>query len=169
MAVQAIAGVSPTKETVVMTEYPSIAAGGIGRFLGRLYECVPVKLFGTGPSISHVFALATAPFGVLLYAGHKLFGNRYVLTNRGVQIWSSRGNRLVKSVSFGDYDHVELEQVPGQEFFKSSDIRFVAGDGSTVMRLEGVKDAGAFKSTIERTGESRKHVDASMAVIAARS
>jgi len=64
--------------------------------------------------------------------------------------------------------HVELDLVPGQEFFDAADIRFVAADGSTKMRLKGVKDAGAFLSTIERTAESRKLVDASLAVIAAR-
>lgn len=151
-----------------MTEYPSIAAVGIGRSLGRLYECLPIKLFGTGPSLSHIFALLTAPLGAMLYGGQKLFGDRYVLTNRGVQIWKSRGNQLVGLVKFGDFDHVQLEQLSGQEFFDAADIRFVAADGSTVLRLSGVKDAGAFLSTIERTAESRKLVDASLAVIAAR-
>lgn len=151
-----------------MTEYPSIAATGPGQFLGRLYECIPVKLFGTGPSLSHVFALLTAPLGVMLYGAQKVLGDRYVLTNRGVQIWKSRGKRLVSSIKFGEYDHVELEQLPGHVFFDAADIRFVAEDGSTKMRLKGVKDAGAFLSTIERTAESRKLVDASLAVIAAR-
>ena len=61
-----------------------------------------------------------------------------------------------------------LQQLPGQEFFAAADVRFVAADGSTVLRLAGVKDAGAFLSTIERTAESRKLVDASLATIAAR-
>lgn len=168
MAVQAIAGVSSSKEAIVMIEYPSIAAGGIGQTLGSLYECLPIKIFGMGPNLSHIFALMTAPVGVMLYAFQKLFGNRYILTNRGVQVWSSRGNRKVSSIGFRDFESIQLTQNPGQVFFKASDIRFIGKSGETLMKLSGVKDAAAFKSTIERTVESRIQVEDSMAVIDAR-
>lgn len=168
MAVQAIAGVSATKESIVWVEYPSIAAGGIGQVLGSLYECLPIKIFGIGPSLSHVFALATAPVGAMLYGFQKVFGNRYILTNRGVQIWSSRGNRMVSSIGFRDFERIELTQNPGQVFFKAHDIRFIGSAGETLMKLSGVKDAGAFKNAIERTVESRIQVEAAEATIAAR-
>ena len=168
MAVQAIAGVSASKEAVVWTEYPSIAAGGIGQTLGRLYESLPIKILGFGPSLSHVFALATAPIGVLLYAAQKLFGERYILTNRNVHIRTSRGDRKISSIGLGDFDHIELVQNPGQVFFKAADIRFVGSAGETLMKLSGVKDAGAFKNAIERTSESRRMVEASMKQIEAR-
>ena len=168
MTVQAIAGVSPSTEAVVMIEYPSIAAGGIGQLLGTLYECLPIRIFGMGPSLSHLFALATAPLGVLLYAFQKVFGHRYVLTNRTVQIWSSRTPQLISSIPLGDFDHVELHQNAGQVFFKASDIRFIGTSGETLMKLAGVKDAGALKNAIERAAEASRYVKASMARIEAR-
>lgn len=169
MAVQAIAGVSASKEAVVWTEYPSIAAGGMGQALGSLYESLPVKIFGFGPSVSHIFALITAPVGVLLYALQKLFGHRYILTNRNVQVRASRGDRMISTIGLGDFDHIELIQNPGQVFYKAADIRFVGTSGETLMKLPGVKDAGAFKNAIEKTSESRRLVQASLQQIAARS
>lgn len=168
MTVQAIAGVSPSTEAVVMTEYPSIAAGGVGQVLGSLYECLPIKIFGMGPSLSHLFALATAPVGVLLYTLQKLFGHRYVLTNRSVQIWASRSPQLISSIGLSDFDHLELQQGPGQVFFKASDIRFVGVDGETLLKLSGVKDAAAFKNAIERASEARRFVKSSLDRIEAR-
>lgn len=151
-----------------MTEYPSIAAGGVGQFLGSLYESVPIKILGVGPSLSHILALATAPIGVMLYGLQKVLGHRYVLTNRSIQIWTSRGQRLISSIGLMEYDSVELVQGKGQVFFKAADIRFVGKSGETLLKLNGVKDAGAFKSTIERASEARKQVTESMARIEAR-
>ena len=168
MTVQAIAGVSPSTEAVVMTEYPSIAAGGVGQVLGSLYECLPIKIFGMGPSLSHLFALATAPVGVLLYTFQKLFGHRYVLTNRAVQIWASRSPNLITSIGLGDFDHIELHQSSGQVFFKACDIRFVGANGETLMKLSGVKDGAAFKNAIERAAEAFRFTKASMDRIEAR-
>ena len=168
MAVQAIAGVSSSSEAVVMTEYPSIAAGGVGQLLGRLYECLPLKIFGFGPSLSHLFALLTSPLGVLLYALQKLFGHRYELTNRAVKIWASRSDRLISSIGLSDFDHIELHQLSGQVFYKASDIRFVGAAGETLLKLSGVKDAGAFKNAIERAAEAGRFVKSSMARIEAR-
>ena len=167
MAVQAIAGVSTSSEAVVMTEYPSISSGGIGRLLGSLYESLP-SLFGL-PRLSYVFTLVTAPFGVLLYAWHKAFGYRYVLTNRSIQIWTARTGRKVDGIDLGSFDHVELEQHPGQVFYNAADLRLVAASGETQLTLQGVKDAGAFKNAIERTVEARRTVQESMDRIASRS
>ena len=168
MTVQAIAGVSPSSEAVVMTEYPSLAAGGIGQLLGSLYECLPIRIFGYGPSLSHIFALLTSPVAVLLYFFQKAFGHRYELTNRAVKVWAARSDQLISSIGLGDFDHLELHQSPGQVFYKASDIRFVGPAGETLMKLSGVKDAGAFKNAIEQAAAANRYVKASMARINAR-
>ena len=72
------------------------------------------------------------------------------------------------SVNLADIDSVELEQQPGQVFFNAADIRMKGANGETLFRLSGVKDAGAFKSTIERTAEARRMVKDSMQRIEAR-
>lgn len=166
MTVQAIAGVSPSSEAVVMTEYPSIAAGGIAQLLGSIYESIPSP--AGLPKLSYLFALATAPFGILLYALQKLFGQRYVLTNRAIQVWTARTSRMVSSLNLSDFDRVEVVQSAGQVFYNAADLRFVGANGETLLRLKGVKDAGAFRNAIERTAESRRMVQESLATISAR-
>ena len=166
MSAQAIAGVSPSSEAVVMIEYPSISAGGIGQLLGSIYESIPSP-FGL-PKVSYLFALATAPFGILLYALQKAFGQRYVLTNREVQVWTARTQVKVSSLALEKVAEVELEQRPGQVFFNASDLRFKGDGGETLLKLTGVKDAGAFRNAIERTVEARKTVAESLARIEAR-
>ncbi|MCP4513406.1 MAG: PH domain-containing protein [Fuerstiella sp.] len=168
MAVQAISGVSPSSEAVVMMEYPSLASTGIGRLLGWLYELVPIRPFGL-MKVSYVFALLTMPLGLPLYFLQKVFGQRYVLTNRNVQVWTARKTRMVSSVALADVVDVELKQWPGQVFYNASDIRLKSASGETKLTLKGVKDAGAFKNAIACAVDSRRMVQESMAQIAARS
>lgn len=166
MSAQAIAGVSPNSEAVVMIEYPSICAGGIGQLLGSIYEAIPLP-FGL-PKLSYIFALATAPLGVLLYALQKVFGNRYVLTNREVQVWTARTKVKVSSVPLEKVSEVELDQRPGQVFFKAADLSFKGANGETLLKLTGVKDAAAFRNAILRTVEARRSVAESLSRIEAR-
>lgn len=166
MSVQAIAGVSPSSEAIVMTEYPSVAAGSIAQLLGGLYELGP-SILGL-PKLSYLLALATAPVGLLLYIWHKIFGKRYVLTNRAIQIWSSRGTQMLASLPLNDIDHIETEQRKGQEFYNAADLRIVGASGETLLRLPGVKDAGSFRNAILRMADSRRLVQQSMSQIAAR-
>lgn len=167
MTVQAIAGVSPTAEAKIMTVYPSISATAIGRLLGQLYDCIPIRVFG--PKLSAViFALPTAPIAALLYLLTKATGQRYVLTNRSVQVWASLGNHRISTVDFSQIETVELEQLPGQAFYRASDIKLKAANGQTVLRLPAVGDAGAFRNAIQRAIEARKLVQSAMTRIAAR-
>ena len=167
MSTQAIAGVSPGSEAIVMTEYPSISAGAIGQLLGSLYESLPIRIFG--PKLSYLlFTLPTAPLGALLYLGSKAIGQRFVLTNRAVQIWSARGSQLISSADLENIDDVEIDQRPGQVFFKAADIRLKAVNGQTLLRLKGVPDAGSFANAIKNTIEARKNVKAALDTINAR-
>lgn len=167
MSTQAIAGVCPDAEAVVTIEYPSIAAGGFGQMLGSLYESIPVRVF-FGPKISYLFAVLTAPIGLLLYFLQKVVGRRYVLTNRHVEIQAARGERKFASVSLDDVGDAILEQHPGQVFYNAADIRLVKPTGETLLRLSGIKDAGGFRNAILRTAEARRLVAASLNRIAAR-
>ena len=168
MTTQAIAGVSPNAETIITVEYPSISAGVLGRLLGDLYECIPLRL-PFGPKLSPIlFALPTSPIGVGLYFLQKVLGQRYVLTNRNIQIWTARGERMIASAPLSDVATVELEQEFGQIFFQASDIRLKKATGETLLRLRGVKDAGALKNSIEQAAEAQRQVANSMKVIAAR-
>lgn len=167
MSVQAIAGVSPATESRVMAVFPSIAATAPGMLLGQLYDCLPVRIFGVKLS-SLLFALPTAPLGALIFLLTKATGNRYVLTNRSIQVWTSLGSRRISSIPLSDIGSVSVEQRPGQVFFRAADIRIKAANGQTLLVLPGVPDFGSFKNAIECTLRSHRLVKSSMDVINAR-
>ncbi len=167
MSVQAIAGVSPGSESKIMTVYPSVSATAIGRMLGQLYDLIPIRIFG--PKLSTLlFALPMAPIAAMLYLVTKVTGNRYVLTNRSVQIWASLGAQKIGSVDLSQIDDVELVELPGQAFYRAADLRLKAANGQTLLRLSGVGDAGSFRNAIQRAMQARRLVQASLTTIAAR-
>lgn len=167
MSVQAIAGVSPSVESRIMTVYPSVSATAPGRMLGQLYDSIPIRIFGPKLSVL-LFALPMAPIAALLYLATKATGKRYVLTNRSVQIWASLGAHRIGSVDLSQIHDVELDQLPGQAFYRAADIRLKAANGQTLLRLPGVGDAGAFRNAIQSAMQARRLVQSSMNTIAAR-
>jgi len=166
MSIQAIAGVSPTLEARIMTEFPSVGATGIGRLVGQLMDSIPIRILGV--KLSYIlFGLPLAPLGLLLFLLNRL-GSRYIVTNRSVQIWSAMGSERRSTVDLNEITDVDLDELPGQSFFRAADIRLKAASGKTIMRLAGVADAGAFRNAILQAMESRRLVQSSMATIAAR-
>jgi hypothetical protein len=159
-----IAGVTPpsVKESVVMTVWPSLAALGIGRFLGRLYKID----WGFGVlTVGHLIALLTAPLAAALVIGRfavavkkelPLIGwmfaiipldcFRYVLTNRRVVI--QRGINPVDEVwiELDRFDTIDIEVQPGQEWYHAGNLIFRRGPIETI-RLVGVARPEAFRQT----------------------
>ena len=164
--VQAISGVSPGFESVVEELYPSIACTGLGEFLNRLYECIPIKIWGV--TISHVFALLTAPIGVAIYLLLKVVGTRYTVTNRCVKRVSSLGIRMIDSVPLAQIADVSIDPDSRQAFYKTGDVRLTNSVGDTVMLLRGVPYPDRFRQVILETRDARGQVAASLAVIQAR-
>jgi hypothetical protein len=164
-----IAGVSPPDlhETVIMTVWPSIASMGIGRFLGRLY-LIPwgVSVFTVG----HLIALISIPVAAFLVVGRflhafltdiQLFGigrlfavivpaeliiSRYTLTNRRIIV--QRGLRAVDEswVELDRFDTIEVEVLPGQEWYPAGNLIFRRGPIET-FRLDGVSRPETFRQT----------------------
>lgn len=167
IAVQAIAGVSASNEARIMSEFPSVGAGGIGRLIGLLMDSIPIHILGVKLSYL-LFGLLLAPLGALLFLLNKAFGARYILTNRTVQIWSAMGTHRTNSVDLGEIASVELDLLPGQAFFRCSDICLKSASGKTILRLSGVSDPGPFRNAIQSAASSRRLVQSSMATIAAR-
>jgi len=162
----AIAGVS-SGQALIMAVYPSIACTEIGKFLGRLYESMPNRIFGI--KLSHLlFPLPTAIIAVQVYFHLKIFGEVYVLTNRTIQLRRSLGNRLIREVKLADIDQVVVKQEPGQEFYPAADIYLLDKAGATLMTLPGVLRAEIFRETILNAKDARSQVAASLAVISAR-
>lgn len=167
MSVQAIAGVNPGSEARVMTEFPSVGASGIGRLIGQIMDSIPIRIFGV--KLSYIlFGLPLAPLGMLLFLLNRPFGARYILTNRNVQVWSSLGTQRTGVVDLNDIASVEIDQLPGQAFFRSADLRLKGASGQTLLKLSGVCDPGAFRNAIQRVVQSRRLVQSSLATIDGR-
>jgi hypothetical protein len=162
----AISGVN-SGQAFVMAVYPSIAATSLGKLLGRLYESMPVKIFGI--KLSHLlFPLPTSIIALQVFAHLKLFGEVYVLTNRSVQLRTSIGNRLKREVALSDVGQIVLRQEPGQEFYPAADIYLLNKAGATIMSLPGVPRADVFRHTLLDAKNARDQVAASLSTIKAR-
>lgn len=164
--VQAISGVSPQFESVVEEMYPSIACTAVGEFLNRLYECVPVKIWGI--KASNILALPTAPIGIAIYLLLKVFGSRYTVTNRAVNRVSSLGIRLLQSVPLAQIADVSIDPDSRQSFYRTGDVRLTNAGGDTLMLMRGIPYPERFRQVILETRDARGMVASSLARIQAR-
>ncbi|MDX1961732.1 MAG: PH domain-containing protein [Pirellulales bacterium] len=160
-----IAGVSPPelKETTIMTVWPSIAATGIGRFLGQLYAIdLGVSVFTVGNliallSIPIVLPLILGKFAVDFLAGVPILGlpflplkgsvQRYILTNRRVLIAEGLIPQPTQYVDLDRFDSIEVVVQPGQAWYPAGDLIFRKGNTET-FRLAGVRRPETFRQTI---------------------
>lgn len=151
-----------------MTVYPSIAAYGLGRALGTMYDCIPLRIMGVKLS-NLLFVLPTAPLAAALYFLQKITGQKYVLTNRSFQIWYALGSRKVTQVALTDITDVVVRELPGQQFYKAGDLVLIGGKGNDeIMTLAGVPYPHIFRQTILEARDSRQQVTKSLEAIKAR-
>lgn len=157
---QAIAGVAPSseRETTNMVVWPTIAAGGQGRFLGRLYS---IRLgVGTIFTLGNFLALASIPHALFLFFWNLLPGvaRRYRLTNRRVIIerkllsWRSPWQEE-SSVGLDRFDQVVVEVLPGQAWYPAGDLVFYEGPVEH-LRLRGVSRPETFRRTLLKARQS---------------
>lgn len=146
-AQQPIAGVTPaqTREVTVMTVFPTLGATSAGRLIGRL--CGIRAGYGAF-TVGKLFAIFLIPFAIGLYVVSLLPGviERYKLTNRRVIV--QRGLRAVDDrwVDFDRFDAIDVEVLPGQEWFPAGDLVFRRGAIET-FRLAGVSRPETFRHT----------------------
>ncbi|HEV3415792.1 MAG TPA: PH domain-containing protein [Pirellulales bacterium] len=144
---QAIAGVAPPEsgEVTVMTIWPSVAATGCGRFLGKLFA---IQAGFWIVSVGRLAALAALPIGPLLYGYMRLPGvvRRYRLTNRRVAVLSGIQPRVERFVDLDRFDTIEVVVRPGQAWYSAGDLIFRRGALET-FRLPGVPRPETFRQT----------------------
>ena len=172
---QAISGVSAGTEAEIMTAYPTLAATGLGRAIGSLCDAVPLKTYGIPVwrlMIAAVLALVVVPIagtiGLVLYFVTKMTGQRFVLTNRGLQVRQMIGVRLNSQASLSDIKSIDIQELPGQAFYKAADLLVKGGDGKTLVRLEGVQRPAVFRQTILEARDARQQVEESLKAIQSR-
>ena len=144
---QAIAGIAPSQssEVTVTIEWPTIAATGIGRFLGRLYAIkAGVWIFSVGRTLM----LLTLPIGLFLYFWMLAPWNvkRYRLTNRRIILEAGGNFKPDQFVDLDRFDKIEIDVLPGQAWYPAGDMVFKLGAVET-LRLPGVGYPETFRTT----------------------
>ncbi len=113
-----------------------------------------------------IYSLA-ALGGLTGYFVLKIFGQRYLLTNRSLQIWTSIGERMIQEVPLGQIADVSVEQKPGQEFYHAADLVMLDAGGNEILTLAGVPRADVFRQTILKSRDASTQVAAASATIGA--
>ena len=177
---QAIAGVAPPAlgEVTIMTVWPSLAAMAGGRFWGRLYaNNSGVNIAGVPVTIGRITALLSIPlilpiyFYTLLpcfiflpklgpiprvYVPNKAC-RRYRLTNRRVLVEHATSGEVQSQTSLDDFDAIDVEVLPGQEWYPAGDLIFRRGKVET-LRLAGVPRPETFRQTCLKAQRSHAGV-----------
>ena len=144
---QAIAGVTPpeTAEATIMTVWPTLAATGLGRFLGRLYS---IRLGIGWLSLGKIIALLSIPVALPLFFAMLLppMARRYRLTNRRVAIEKGLRGAAERWVELNRFDAIDVVVRPGQAWYPAGDLVFRNGQVET-FRLLGVSRPETFRRT----------------------
>lgn len=144
---QPIAGVTApeTREVTVMTVWPTLAASGAGRMIGRLCSIQAGVGFFT---LGKLLALLLIAPAIGLFALSLLPGvtKRYRLTNRRVIVQAGLRGIDERWVDFDRFDAIDIEVLPGQEWYPAGDLVFRNGQIET-FRLAGVSRPETFRHT----------------------
>jgi hypothetical protein len=164
---QAISGVAIGYENTIEAVYPSLAASGFGRLLGRMCDSIPVRIGGV--KLSNVlFGPIAALFALPGYLAFKAFGDRYIVTNQAVEVRQILGGRLAKRVALSDIASVVSDVQNGQQFYHAGDLHVLGAKGEPLLILRGVPRPERFRRVILDARESRLRNDASLRNIQAR-
>jgi len=151
---QPIAGVMPSDlaEVTCKVVWPTIGALPAGRLVGRLGGVrIGIGQFFT---LGKLLALASIPLSLVVYAWQLMpyICRRYALTNRRIVIRKGLMPVDEKWISYDEFDAVEVEVLPGQEWLHAGDVVFKRA-GSEVLRLPGVSRPDVFREvcTTSRT------------------
>jgi len=164
---QAISGVSPDHETVIEELYPSIANTAIGEFIHRVLDCIPTRVWGMKIS-NLLFGLPLAPLAAATYLWIKVFGTRYILTNRVVKRVNSIGYRQFESIPLSQIVSATVEPDSLRDFYKTGDIRLTGAGGQSLLLLEGIPRPDRFCQVIQEACDAKRLVASSLARINAR-
>lgn len=154
-------------ERRLMTVYPSIAATAVGRFLGGLYESIPIRLGRV--KLSHLlFPLPTAPVALVIYFVLKAFGNRYELTSQRLRVLRGLRQKAIVEVPLDEIGRVDCVSSFGQTFFRAGTLVLRNHLGTELARLGGVVRPEMFRRTILDGRDALVRTDAALRTIEGR-
>ena len=132
-----------------MTVWPSIAAFSLGRTVGQL--CSISLGLGKFFTVGKFMAVATIPVSLGLFFWRLMPGlaKRYMLTTKRIVVCKGLGAVEVQAIGLDEFDSLDIEVLPGQEFLRAGDLVFRA-DGKEVFRLSGVQHPEGFRQACLR-------------------
>jgi len=164
---QAIAGVAPSQlqEVTATIEWQTIAATGLGRFLGRLYAIKSGTWIFT---VGRLMMALTWPLGLFLYFWMLAPWNvrRYRLTNRRLIVEAGPKFKPQKSVDLDRFDAIDIDVRPGQAWYPAGDMIFRLGPVET-FRIEGVGYPEVFRVTCLKAHQAYVGVRKATGLVAA--
>ena len=166
MVTQAIFGVTVGSENVIRITFPTVGSTGPGKALGQIFESIPLKI--NGIKLSYIIFSPLYPLLAVIYLLQKVFGEKYVLTNRAVQKWKTIGSAMIEEIPLGDFEEITIVSQSGQKFYNAADMEFLAANGNLLFKIEGVGRPEVFYHTIMEARDARYSVEASLANIQAR-
>jgi hypothetical protein len=127
-----------------MVVWPSICAFPLGRALGQKcsIQWPSIYIFRLG----NLIALLSIPIAVFLYfyRFRPKSARRYRLTNQRIIVQKGLQPVDDRSVELDEFDAVEIDVLPGQEWFHAGDL-VLKRDGAQVLRLAGVQRPAPFR------------------------
>jgi hypothetical protein len=164
---QAIAGVSAGYEALMEDLYPSLARTSWGRWLHGCYESLP---FAWGPlRWSHVLYIPpTLPLLVFLYFWMKVFGPRYVVSNRALKQFRGVTRRLLLETKLEEIDDVVIDEASRLPLYRTATLQIRGTDGQVLQTLPGVPYPARFREVILTAAEARRQVESALATIQRR-
>lgn len=166
---QAIAGVSPSRESEIEAVYPSVAATFLGQIVGVILgavNAIPIHVVRMLGML--VVGAALAPIGLLAYTLMKLFGRYYLITNRSIQARNMIGGRLLQQVSLSEVADAEIAGGTGYAFHRVGDVILYSAQGDRLMTIAAIPYPDRLRHVILDARNARIRSDESLNVIRGR-
>jgi hypothetical protein len=140
---------SAMSEATLKLVWPTIGATRFGRTVGSLAGLrLPGDRFHV---VGRMLAFATIPVSLAVYAWQLLpvVTRCYRLTNLRIQVLAGLSRVECGSVGLDDFDSIQIEVLPGQEWLRAGDLSF-RREGQEVFRLPGVSRPEVFREVCLR-------------------
>lgn len=140
-------------ETRMATRWPTIGSCSLGRICGGL--CGIATGFTRIFTVGTLMILVTMPVTLTIYAWQLMpfVCRRYRLTNRRILILKGYTAVEDTSIGFDQFDTVDVEILPGQEWLQAGDLVFRSGKNE-VFRLPGVSRPEPFRQTCQKAKQA---------------
>ena len=151
----------------MLTAYPSVAATAAGRLLGRVLNCVPLRV-GPATVSQWLFGLPLAPAGAAIYLWQKAFGVRYRLTDRRLIAEAALTGRELDAADLADVADAQVRRPRVGRWFRAGDLVLRDGTGTHLLTARGVPHVENLAARLAEVKGARESVAAAAAAIAGR-